>query len=85
MDFKVTYLDAGLTSAYLDSEVGSTSSGGGGGGGKGTTNGSVGHSSTSGTSNKVPKRYKSHLRDFLSTQVIMTQSSGLVGWEMRGW
>ena len=68
MDFKVTYLDAGLTSAYFNegetpnsngSSTGNsvTPSGGGGGGGTGTGN----------TATKVPKRYKAHLRDFLSS------------------
>ena len=66
MDFKVTYLDAGLTSNYFESgngDVGGStashqngsSGGGGGGGGVGGGNG------------KVPKRYKAHLRDFLSS------------------
>ena len=64
MDFKVTYLDAGLTSNYFESgngDVGGSTashqngSSGGGGGGAGGGNG------------KVPKRYKAHLRDFLSS------------------
>ncbi len=55
MDFKVTYLDAGLTSTYLDGEVGSGSAT--------TTNGAAPPPS----SNKITKRYKTHLRDFLSS------------------
>ena len=66
MDFKVTYLDAGLTSTYMsDGDLGGS---GGGGGGGGTANGSVGHGGSS-SSNKLAKRHKTHLRDFLSTQV----------------
>ena len=67
MDFKVTYLDAGLTSAYFNEGETPNSNGsstgnsvtpsGGGGGGTGTGN----------TATKVPKRYKAHLRDFLSS------------------
>ena len=49
MDFKVTYLDAGLTSSYFSE----------GDSGSGQPNGAV--------STKVPKRYKAHLRDFLSS------------------
>ena len=63
MDFKVTYLDAGLTSAYFNNEGetpnsngSSTNSVAGSGTGTGTT-----------TATKVPKRYKAHLRDFLSS------------------
>ena len=57
MDFKVTYLDAGLTSTYFsDSDTPSSN---------GTaTNNSVTPNSSS---TKVPKRYKAHLRDFLSS------------------
>ena len=61
MDFKVTYLDAGLTSTYFsDGETPNTN---------GSTNSSA---SSGGNSNnvgatKVPKRYKAHLRDFLSS------------------
>ena len=58
MDFKVTYLDAGLTSAYFnDGETPSSN---------GSSVNSVGNSGNSG-STKVPKRYKAHLRDFLSS------------------
>ncbi len=69
MDFKVTYLDAGLTSAYFDSDSPNSASmngsSGGGGGGSGS---SGGHQTGSGSSStKVPKRYKAHLRDFLSS------------------
>ena len=56
MDFKVTYLDAGLTSSYFSD---------------GETPPSNGSSSTPANANagsaKVPKRYKAHLRDFLSS------------------
>ena len=53
MDFKVTYLDTGLTSSYFnDGETGATN-------GNSTNSGS--------TPSKVPKRYKAHLRDFLSS------------------
>ena len=57
MDFKVTYLDAGLTSAYFN---------------EGETPNSNGSSNSNSNSNnssatKVPKRYKAHLRDFLSS------------------
>ena len=57
MDFKVTYLDAGLTSTYFtDSEAPSS-------------NGTSGNNSTTpnASATKVPKRYKAHLRDFLSS------------------
>nr|ATI22098.1 aryl hydrocarbon receptor [Tigriopus kingsejongensis] len=54
MDFKVTYLDVGLTSSYLsDNESSSQGSAGTG------TNGT--------SSTKSNKRYKTHLRDFLSS------------------
>ena len=54
MDFKVTYLDAGLTSTYFsDSDTPSSN---------GTTPNPANSSAT-----KVPKRYKAHLRDFLSS------------------
>ena len=62
MDFKVTYLDAGLTSAYFNEGEAPNSNGS-----------STGNSVTSGgtgsgnASTKVPKRYKAHLRDFLSS------------------
>lgn len=65
MDFKVTYLDAGLTSAYFSD--GDTPNGNGS---TGSNAGSTTMNSTSGTtggSTKVPKRYKAHLRDFLSS------------------
>ena len=57
MDFKVTYLDAGLTSTYFSD--GETP----------PSNGSSTPAAASGTTpaTKVPKRYKAHLRDFLSS------------------
>lgn len=58
MDFKVTYLDAGLTSAYFNE--GETPNSNGSANSNSTTN-SVSNST------KVPKRYKAHLRDFLSS------------------
>jgi aryl hydrocarbon receptor len=65
MDFKVTYLDSGLTSAYFsECEAPSSNGNGGGGGGPGSGAGST---TGSGSSTKVPKRYKAHLRDFLSS------------------
>ena len=54
MDFKVTYLDAGLTSAYFSDGEAPPSNGS-------TT------PTTAVTNTKVPKRYKAHLRDFLSS------------------
>jgi len=57
MDFKVTYLDAGLTSTYFsDNDVPSSN---------GTTPNNSNTPNSSAT--KVPKRYKAHLRDFLSS------------------
>ncbi len=72
MDFKVTYLDAGLTSAYFDGDTPVNGTGNGssqtGSGGGGAQTGSGGGGGTgSGGSGKVPKRYKAHLRDFLSS------------------
>ena len=58
MDFKVTYLDAGLTSAYFnDGETPNSN---------GSSNNSVSNTNNS-SATKVPKRYKAHLRDFLSS------------------
>ncbi|XP_059083734.1 aryl hydrocarbon receptor-like [Tigriopus californicus] len=54
MDFKVTYLDVGLTSSYLSDHETSNQS-------TGTTNGATP------TTTKSNKRYKTHLRDFLSS------------------
>ena len=59
MDFKVTYLDAGLTSAYFNDGDTPNSNG--------SSVNSVGNSGNSGGATKVPKRYKAHLRDFLSS------------------
>ena len=59
MDFKVTYLDAGLTSAYFNDGDTPNSNG--------SSVTSVGNSGNSGGATKVPKRYKAHLRDFLSS------------------
>uniref|UniRef100_A0A0K2TSE0 Aryl hydrocarbon receptor n=1 Tax=Lepeophtheirus salmonis TaxID=72036 RepID=A0A0K2TSE0_LEPSM len=62
MDFKVTYLDAGLTSAYYsDSEISN---------GAVTINGALnngGGSNSSVPPTKIAKRYKTHLREFLSS------------------
>ena len=55
MDFKVTYLDAGLTSSYFSD--GETP----------PSNGSATPANASTGNAKVPKRYKAHLRDFLSS------------------
>ena len=57
MDFKVTYLDAGLTSTYFSDSDAPNS------------NGTAPNNSTTPNSSatKVPKRYKAHLRDFLSS------------------
>ena len=63
MDFKVTYLDAGLTSAYFNE--GETPNSNGSSTGNSVT--SVGGTGTGNTATKVPKRYKAHLRDFLSS------------------
>lgn len=52
MDFKVTYLDSGLTSSYLN---------------EGDLTPSTNGQSSSSIVTKVPKRYKTHLRDFLSS------------------
>ena len=62
MDFKVTYLDAGLTSNYLNDDNTSSPS-------SATANGTNGSSSLSSSSGgtKISKRYKTHLRDFLSS------------------
>ena len=57
MDFKVTYLDAGLTSTYFSDGETPTSNGT-------PSNHSVTQNSSA---TKVPKRYKAHLRDFLSS------------------
>ena len=65
MDFKVTYLDAGLTSSYIsDSESSSVH-----GGSNGSTAAPAVATPTSVTpsSTKIGKRYKTHLRDFLSS------------------
>lgn len=63
MDFKVTYLDAGLTSAYFsDSEIQGSAGGGGAGGASGGSGGG-----TANGSSKIAKRYKTHLKDFLSS------------------
>jgi aryl hydrocarbon receptor len=56
MDFKVTYLDAGLTSAYFSDGEAPPSNG---------SSTPAAANTTTGT--KVPKRYKAHLRDFLSS------------------
>ena len=58
MDFKVTYLDAGLTSTYFSDTDAPSSNGT-------ATNNSPSTQNSSAT--KVPKRYKAHLRDFLSS------------------
>ena len=65
MDFKVTYLDAGLTSAYFN-EGGETPNSNGSSTGNSVTSG-VGGTGSGNTATKVPKRYKAHLRDFLSS------------------
>ena len=57
MDFKVTYLDAGLTSTYFSDNDAPSSNG--------TTPNNSNTPNSSAT--KVPKRYKAHLRDFLSS------------------
>ncbi len=60
MDFKVTYLDAGLTSAYFNDEAPNSNGS--------STNSVTSHGTNSSNSTtKVPKRYKAHLRDFLSS------------------
>lgn len=61
MDFKVSYLDAGLTSSYFtDSEqlVGLSPGGSGG---------SPASSASNTPTQRVSRRYKTQLRDFLST------------------
>ena len=59
MDFKVTYLDAGLTSSYFnDGETPNSN---------GSSNNSVASGNSTSAATKVPKRYKAHLRDFLSS------------------
>ncbi|QQP50824.1 Uncharacterized protein FKW44_011961, partial [Caligus rogercresseyi] len=61
MDFKVTYLDAGLTSAYFsDSEISN---------GTPSANGALAnhHQTPPTTTTKIAKRYKTHLREFLSS------------------
>lgn len=65
MDFKVSYLDPGLTNQYLyDSEINSTGAAlGVGGGSSAGSNGSNG----SGGATKSGRRHKSQLRDFLTT------------------
>ena len=63
MDFKVSYLDAGLTSSYFtDSEqlVGLSPGGSGAGG-------SPASSASTTPTQRVSRRYKTQLRDFLST------------------
>ena len=68
MDFKVTYLDAGLTSNYMsDGETNGNHNNSGGGGSSGASPSSV---------TKVPKRYKTHLREFLSTSRGKRKGSG---------
>lgn len=63
MDFKVTYLDAGLTSSYISDNESV----------HGGSNGTVAPTGTGSTptpvtpSTKIGKRYKTHLRDFLSS------------------
>lgn len=52
MDFKVTYLDAGLTTSYLSE-------------GESSSNGTP--TPVSPSNSKIAKRYKTHLRDFLSS------------------
>jgi len=61
MDFKVTYLDAGLTSAYFDGDTPNSN------GSSNSISGSGNSGNTGNSSTKVPKRYKAHLRDFLSS------------------
>lgn len=61
MDFKVTYLDAGLTSAYFNEGETPNSNG------SSNSVTSSNNTSGSGSNTKVPKRYKAHLRDFLSS------------------
>jgi len=72
MDFKVSYLDAGLTNSYFsDSEQlsGSLSTSTNAAVGAASTTGAPGTTGTSGQTqpSQPRRRYKTHLRDFLST------------------
>ena len=68
MDFKVTYLDAGLTSSYInDTETNNTANTNGNSQGSASSGNSNNSTSTNSSGKIVAKRYKTHLRDFLST------------------